>query len=158
VSAKFIPLGTDVDPKKVERGYIARSDGLVRWDGAMTKPYTGVTDTGVEIAPGVRAGMAELKRVHAQHEFQNDARAKRTWQERADSMAKRIMTQFQQGGLSPSVFAEVQAEAWKIGVPLSFDQCRELGEKYLARAHKEWEDEQRHKVVRTDTHRDDPGA
>lgn len=141
---RFIPRD-QVIPGADYKGYVARSDGLHRWDHAMTVPGTTMK---------LRQDIAGRDMAEG---FDVTPVVKRTPQERVDSMAKRIYYQYNKYGMTEECFTTVQEEAWKIGNPISFEQARELAKKYLLQAERDWNDAQNKKVTRQSPYVIDPG-
>ena len=133
----FIPKD-QIIPGVEYRGYVAYAEGLVRKDRA---PFTGMGHDGT----------LRLKPVHEPVPAQAvEPLRRRTPDQRVNSMAGRIMAQLNASGglLTESVFREVQAVAWEVGKPVSYEQARELASMYLHRAEKLQEEQDRKKIVR----------
>ena len=163
----FIPL-KDVDPKKVYRGYVATADGLLHHTRSRTTGHFATGDA------KWRPFVAPMPPVDY---WAPDPIKRRTPQQRAESVARRIAYQVDQTGLPNSIFSDaqeivakmgregvsddvlrdIQAACWKRGEAHSFEECRAMAQLYLKRAEKEWEEKQSHQVTRTSPYTPVPG-
>ncbi len=145
---KFIPRD-QVIPGAEYTGYVARADGLYRWDHSVTKPGS---PTGAALQ--LRQDISGREMGEA---FDVKPILRRTPQERVDSMANRIYMQYQKYGMTEGCFTAVQEEAWKVGNPISFEQARILARKYLDQAEVDWNEAQGKRITRQSPYSLAPG-
>lgn len=123
------------DPRKEYRGFFSRADDRGRAGIAPWKQSTA-------IGP---AGQSRIVEKTYNVPIRDDMRPapiqKRTHVQRVESLARRFWETIQQNpALAPAVLREIQAEYWKAGEPVTFEDCRRAAIELLRRVEQEMKD------------------